>query len=277
MTQQIRLDPKNEADIAPPDDNLHVIAEDLAYLRTAIVNVIFFGLPHSPDRGWVLVDAGVVGTAGAIREAAEKRFGRDSRPSQIILTHAHFDHVGSLEKLSEFWDVPIYAHLQEFPFLTGQKCYPPANPRAGGGLMALLSPLYPRYPIDVSERLLQLPPDTSVPGMPGWLWIHTPGHSPGHVSLWREADRTLIAGDAFITTAQESAYAVLTQRPEMHGPPKYFTSDWPSAADSVRRLAMLDPDLVITGHGPAMRGAEMREALHHLSNDFRDIAIPRKR
>jgi glyoxylase-like metal-dependent hydrolase (beta-lactamase superfamily II) len=277
MTQQIGLDPKNEADIAQPEGDLHIIAEDLAYLRTAIVNLVFFGLPHSPDRGWVLIDTGVLHSAGAIQEAAAKRFGKDSRPFAIILTHAHFDHVGGVEKLSKLWDVPVYAHPNEFPYLTGQDCYPPANPKAGGGLMALLSPFYPRDPIDITERLVQLPPDATVPGMPGWFWIATPGHSPGHVSLWREADRTLIAGDAFITTAQESAYAVITQRPEMHGPPKYFTPDWPSAADSVRKLAALDPELVITGHGPAMRGAEMREALHLLANDFRDIAIPKRR
>ena len=41
--------------------------------------------------------------------------------------------------------------------------------------------------------------------MPGWRWVHTPGHTAGHVSLFRDADRTLIAGDAFVTTKQESA------------------------------------------------------------------------
>jgi hypothetical protein len=46
------------------------------------------------------------------------------------------------------------------------------------------------------------------------------------VSIWREEDRALIAGDAFITTDQESAYAVLRQEPELHGPPQYFTPDW---------------------------------------------------
>jgi glyoxylase-like metal-dependent hydrolase (beta-lactamase superfamily II) len=71
--------------------------------------------------------------------------------------------------------------------------------------MARLSPLYPRGPVNVSGRLRALPADGSVPGMPGWRWVHTPGHTPGHVSLWRESDRTILAGDAFITTRQESA------------------------------------------------------------------------
>ena len=110
--------------------------------------------------------------------------------------------------------------------------------------------------------------------MPGWRAIHTPGHTPGHVALWRESDRTLLAGDAFITTRQESAYAVLTQKPEMHGPPRYYTPDWDAARESVRKLAALEPELVVTGHGPAMQGPEMRDALRQLAADFDRIARP---
>ncbi len=140
--------------------------------------------------------------------------------------------------------------------------------------MSMLSRFYPRGPINVSRWLLPLPADGNVPEMPGWRWIHTPGHTRGHVSLWRETDRTIIAGDAFITTAQESAYAVATQRPEMHGPPMYYTPDWQQSRTSVERLAALEPELAVTGHGPAMRGAEMRAALHTLARDFDRIAVP---
>jgi len=110
--------------------------------------------------------------------------------------------------------------------------------------------------------------------MPGFRWIHTPGHAPGHVSLWRERDRLLIAGDAVITTAQESAYASVTQAPEMHGPPMYFTPDWIAARMSVRAIDALSPETVITGHGAAMRGQEMRQALAELARDFDAIAVP---
>jgi glyoxylase-like metal-dependent hydrolase (beta-lactamase superfamily II) len=113
-----------------------------------------------------------------------------------------------------------------------------------------------------------------VPFLDGWQWIHTPGHSVGHVSLWRLADRSLIAGDAFITTAQESAYAVATQEPELHGPPMYFTPDWQKAAESVRVLAALEPETVVTGHGHALRGPAMRASLHRLAAEFERIAVP---
>ena len=109
----------------------------------------------------------------------------------------------------------------------------------------------------------------------GWRWLHTPGHSPGHVSLWRRAGRLLIAGDAFVTTRQESVYSAVTQAPEMHGPPMYFTPDWPSARQSVFNLAALGPDTVVTGHGQAMQGPEMRSALAELAERFDEVAVPK--
>ena len=278
MEQQIPLDPNARADSpqqdAQRDDGTNEVAPDLAYRRLAIANVVFYGVPGAGDRQWILIDAGVPGTTGLITGAAEERFGPNSRPAAIIMTHGHFDHVGALEDLAERWDAPIYAHELELPYLNGSASYPPPDPTVGGGLMALLSPLYPRGPVNVSQWLQTLPSDGSVPGMTGWSWVHTPGHTPGHVSLWREADRALIVGDAFITTAQESAYAVVTQRPEMHGPPMYYTQNWQQARTSVERLAALEPELAVTGHGPAMRGAEMRATLLLLARDFDRLAVP---
>jgi glyoxylase-like metal-dependent hydrolase (beta-lactamase superfamily II) len=256
------------------DDKTRQIAPDVAYRQLAIVNVIFFGPPGAGDGKWVLIDAGIPSSAGGIRNAAKARFGQDGRPAAIILTHGHFDHVGALETLSEEWRVPVYAHQLEHPYLNGTRSYPPADPGVGGGLMALLSPLYPRRPVDVRARLQPLPGDNSLPEMPGWKWLHTPGHSPGHVSLWREADRMLIAGDAIVTTKQESIYSAVTQAPEMHGPPMYFTPDWASAKQSVQRLAALSPETVISGHGQAMQGPQMRSALDELAARFDEVAVP---
>jgi glyoxylase-like metal-dependent hydrolase (beta-lactamase superfamily II) len=206
------------------DKTAHALS-DVAYRHIVLVNVVFIGKPGAGDGGWVLVDAGLPGSAGLIRSAAQARFGGNGRPAAIVLTHGHFDHVGVVETLANDWDVPVYAHALERPFLDGTKSYPPPDPTVGGGLLSLLSPLFPTAPVNLGDRLCDLPNDQSVPQMMGWNWIHTPGHSPGHVSLWREADRSLIAGDAFITTRQESAYAAIAQPAEMHGPPMYFTPD----------------------------------------------------
>ena len=274
MSQQIRMDDRSRADDPEAQDGVHNILPDLAYQRLAIANVVFVGLPRAGDLGWVLVDAGLMGTAGAILRAAAARFGEGSRPSAIVLTHGHFDHVGALEELAEHWDVPVWAHELETPYLNGSASYPPADPTVGGGMMAWLSRFYPRGPVNVGSRLNQLPADGSIPVMPGWRWIHTPGHTPGHISLWRPEDRTLIAGDAFITTRQESAYAVALQKPELHGPPMYYTQDFEKARGSVQSLADLEPETVVTGHGRPMQGAGLRSALHQLAGQFDELAVP---
>jgi glyoxylase-like metal-dependent hydrolase (beta-lactamase superfamily II) len=94
------------------------------------------------------------------------------------------------------------------------------------------------------------------------------------VALFRDGDRTLIAGDAFVTTKQESALAVMTQRKEVHGPPAYYTQDWASAWASVELLAALEPEVAATGHGVPLRGEEMRAALHRLVANFGKLAVP---
>jgi glyoxylase-like metal-dependent hydrolase (beta-lactamase superfamily II) len=273
MPDQIPIDPSAEIG-TDSHEGIHEVLPDVGYQRLAIVNVAYVGAAGAGGGGWALVDAGIPGTTGQILHAVEHRFGRDARPSAIVMTHGHFDHVGVLRELAERWDVPVYAHELELPYLDGSASYPPPDPSVGGGLMARAASLYPRGPVDVRPWLRTLPADGAVPGMPGWRWLHTPGHTPGHVSLWRAADRTLIAGDAVITTKQESAYAVLTQKPELHGPPMYFTPDWPSARTSAERLAALEPEILVTGHGRAMHGPALREALHALARDFDEVAVP---
>lgn len=250
------------------------VTVDLAYRRLGIVNVIFYGLPGARD--WVLIDAGLPHTTELIARAAAARFGKGSRPAAIILTHGHFDHVGALGALAERWDVPIYAHPLEHPYLTGRSRYPPPDPGVGGGLLAWSAGLYPRGPVDVRPWLRALPEDGSAPEMPGWRWLPTPGHTPGHISLWREADRLLIAGDAVVSTKQESATAVAQQRPELRGPPRYFTQDWGQAERSVRALAELEPERLVTGHGPVLAGPALRQGLWALARTFRAWAVPRR-
>jgi glyoxylase-like metal-dependent hydrolase (beta-lactamase superfamily II) len=254
--------------------NIVEIAPGLGFLRTGIVNCYFSGQPGAGDRDWVLVDAGVPGFARSIARAAARRFGRGARPRAIVLTHGHFDHIGTLGKLAGRWNAPIYAHELELPYLTGEAVYPPPEPRVGGGGIAALSPLFPRGPFDFRPRMRMLPRDGTVPAMPGWRWVHTPGHTPGHVSLFRESDRALIAGDAFVTTRQESLIASLANRPEIHGPPAYCTPDWGSSWESVELLSALEPELAATGHGPPMRGPAMRRALRDLARNFDRLAIP---
>jgi glyoxylase-like metal-dependent hydrolase (beta-lactamase superfamily II) len=250
----------------------YAVAPGVWRIKDVFVNMY---LIHNPsDNKWVLLDAGLKSSAEKIKKVAEHLFWPETSPSAIVLTHAHFDHIGSLKKLAEEWDVPIYAHALEKPYLTGVSSYPPPDPTVGGGLMTLLSFTYPKGPIDVADRLLILPGDGSIPVLPDWRYYHTPGHAPGHVSLFRQRDRLLLAGDAFVTTCQESAFSVMMQKRELHGPPKYFTYNWTTAEKSVKQLADLEPEIVATGHGKPMAGEVMRNSLHYLADHFAELAVP---
>jgi glyoxylase-like metal-dependent hydrolase (beta-lactamase superfamily II) len=133
LANQIKLEPENRA-YTNGDGGMQSLGGDLAYMRLSIVNVVFVGMAGAGDRNWVLVDTGLVTSRAAIERAAERRFGSSARPAAIILTHGHFDHVGSAEVLAQDWDVPVYAHPLEHPFLDGSASYPPADPWVGGGL-----------------------------------------------------------------------------------------------------------------------------------------------
>lgn len=267
LSAAARTFPIANAEVVP----FPLIADGVAGLRVLFVNVFAI----RGETGWVLVDAGLYGSAGRIRAWARQHVD-DAPPQAIVLTHGHFDHVGALNGLLDDWGAPVYAHRAELPYLTGARSYPPADPTPSG-LMARMSLLYPRRPIDLDRQVHELPADGALPGLPEWRWLHTPGHTPGHVSLFRDADRTLIVGDAFCTTRQESFLAVATQQPEVHGPPAYFTADWDAACRSIARLAALEPACVAPGHGRALEGPQTRRALQALSARFERQCRPGSR
>src|SRR5690625_1919237 len=118
------------------------VTKDVFYYTDQIVNIIFIGSPQ--DDYWFLIDTGLPFAADEIKQVVARRFGEQSKPKAILLTHGHFDHVGGLIDLVKEWQVPVYAHPLEFPYLTGEESYPKPDQSVEGGLLAKISPYYPR-------------------------------------------------------------------------------------------------------------------------------------
>lgn len=238
------------------------IARDVIRIPTGISNAYLVG---TQDR-WCLIDTGTGGYASKIREIAQERFGRDARPESILLTHGHFDHSGSAEELARMWDVPVYAHRLELPYVTGKSKYPPPDPTVGG-FMSQVIRLFPNRVYDLGNCVHELNV-SQPPGLQGWQVLETPGHTPGHVSFYRAEDGVLLAGDAFTTIDQDTISGVISKKPQVCRPPAYYTIDWVKAHESVRKLASLEPRVLAAGHGEPMASDEARHQLWNLANDF---------
>lgn len=209
---------------------------------------------------WVLVDTAWPRRGPEITTAAGSLFGSASRPAAIFLTHIHPDHCGSALELAELWDVPVYVHPDELPLAAGGYLPQFANP-LDRWLVAPMLRLMPRAKVEESRSRASLTgtvqplgPGPEVPGLPDWEWIHVPGHTPGHVALFRGADRVLITGDAVLTVNLNSASDLLARRHRISGPPYISTWNWQAAIDSVAVLADLRPTILAPGHGRPMTG-----------------------
>lgn len=253
------------ADHIPSSRNhlaMEPVAHGVSYLTTVFVNLYLL----QSAEGCVLVDTGLPGTAAFTHAQVERHLGGE-RPDAIILTHGHFDHAGSAAALADRWGVPVYAHPLELPYLTGRSDYAPKDSSMGGAI-AQLARVFPTSGTDLGSRVRALPDDGTVPGLAGWQWIHTPGHTAGHVSLFREADRVLIAGDALTTMDLDSWTAVTLETPRIDRPPAPLTPDWEAAGRSVRLLAELVPVTVGAGHGVPLTGADATEGVQRLATAF---------
>ena len=204
------------------------IADDLFLLRGFPPNAINVYL-----MGDVIVDAA---TRHAGRRILRQVEGRDV--TAHALTHAHADHQGASREICQKLGVPFWCPTGDVPAaesgdIASRQPDHPLN-RAVGKAWA-----GPGHPVD---RQLAEGDDVA-----GFAVIDTPGHSAGHVSFWRESDRTLVLGDVL------NGMNLVTAVRGLREPPRVFTPDPERNRESARRLGELEPALVCFGHGPPLR------------------------
>lgn len=198
------------------------------------------------DDGFTLIDTNMSGQEQAIMQAASKL----GLPiARIVLTHAHVDHVGSLDALHDHLpDVPVAISERDARFLTGDKSLDPSEPQVSlrGG-----------YPICKTKPAQLLREGDRIGSLEV---IATPGHTPGHIAFLDTRDSALIAGDAFQTqggVAVSGTFELLFPLPAL--------ATWHKglALESARKLLALSPSVLVVGHGRMLHNpqAEMKHAI----------------
>lgn len=187
--------------------------------------------------GDVLIDAGMRLDRGRILKRVA---GRDIKVH--ALTHAHPDHYGASRAVCEQLGIPLWCGADDVEAVEAGKMVGP------GGRMI---PGPPSVPV---ARALREGDEVA-----GFTVLDTPGHSPGHVSYWRESDRTLVCGDVMW------GWHPFLLRGPIREPIALFSPDPKRNRESARRIAALEPALTCFGHGPPLRDpARLAEAVAKL-------------
>src|SRR3954467_8743506 len=201
-----------------------------------------FHLPLVPRNGVnayllgdVLVDTGLRTSAGGSEKALGGR-----KLQAIALTHAHGDHGGSARKLSQSLGVPVWVGAADREAAETGKVVA-KSPYSKPGLSLIAGAMGNMPAVSIARDLREGDDLTA-----GFTVLDTPGHSPGHVSFWRESDRVLICADVFFNMH------ILTTVPGLRQPPGPFTVDPPLNRRSERRVAELEPAVAAFGHGPVI-------------------------
>jgi hydroxyacylglutathione hydrolase len=183
--------------------------------------------------GDVLIDAGRTWDRRRIMSEIEGR-----ELSLLALTHVHPDHQGAAKDVCEARGVPLACHADDVEAMEGRR--PVQEAAANSIVNKAIARIWQGPPYEVGRVLNE---GDEVAGM---RVVHAPGHARGEVIFFRDSDRVAICGDVI----RNMSYA--TALPGIKEPPTIFTYDPAENRRSIRKLADLNPSLILPGHGPAV-------------------------
>jgi len=158
--------------------------------------------------------------------------------SAVALTHVHPDHQGCAKAVCDAREVPLACHADDVDAMEGRR--PVQEAGASNPVNRVIRALWEGPPHQV-DRVLNEGDEVA-----GFRVVHAPGHARGEVIFFRERDRVAICGDVI----RNMSYA--TGLPGIKEPPDLFTYDPAENRRSIRKLAELNPSLILPGHGPAV-------------------------
>jgi len=216
------------------NDELHVL--ELPLIFGGVERIMSLSVIKDEAHGLTLVDTGLPGQIDLIAAALEADGLSLDDVLQIVVTHHDLDHIGSLRDLRDRTGAPIYAHKAEVPYIEGALRpikMPPPDRLAEMPEAAARWRRFQPTPVD-----FPLGDNVSLERSGGATVIPTPGHTPGHISLYLPRTRTVIAGDALTSEAGV-----------LKGPNENATPDLPLALQSLQNIAALAPETIVCYHG----------------------------
>ncbi len=200
------------------------------------------------EKKLTVIDTGTPGNAKKIVDYIQKIGHQSDDVVEIILTHFHLDHAGSVRELKEFLpNARIAVHEADCDYVEGRKPLP--KPR--NVLFRAFSPFIKFEPVQVDDRLK----DQDTIDM--LKVIHTPGHTPGSICLLHERQHVLFAGDTLRFDGEKIALA-----------PEHFTLDPFRANESVGKISPLEFEIMLPGHGEPLK-TMASETVKKFYNDMR--------
>jgi glyoxylase-like metal-dependent hydrolase (beta-lactamase superfamily II) len=191
------------------------------------------------DSGLILFDVGYPGQSDHLAAQLEEAgFGFED-VELIVITHQDGDHAGALRVVKDRSDALVAAHADDIPYIEGKR-----NPIKGGDD----SDRYPPVSVDIA-----LVENVTLRTAAGPVRVvATPGHTPGHISLYLPDEKLLLAADALVADEQ------------LTGPNEKFTPDMETASESVGKLAELDIERTLVYHGGFFEeGTDRITKIHH--------------
>jgi glyoxylase-like metal-dependent hydrolase (beta-lactamase superfamily II) len=214
------------------------------------------------DSKLTIVDTGFKGRAVKLLKEARLHGYHAPDITSIIITHHHADHMGSLAELKKLTGASVIAHTADAPFIDGS--YPQPGPSRPAWLGKALSP-FPRL-WSAAPAAVELPVSEGdeLPILGGIKVLHTPGHTPGSISLYLKQESVLIVGD------------LLANRFGLSLPSRMFTVDLAQEIESINRILSLDFEIVCFGHGPPLT-RNAKESISKLAQKFEGKYIKRNK
>jgi hydroxyacylglutathione hydrolase len=188
------------------------------------------------EDGLMLVDTGMPRNAKKIVDYISNTLGRQpSDLKTIVLTHCHIDHAGSACELRRLTNAKVAIHQEDADFIAGRKPMPAPK----GAISILLKAFSPFFKFTPVQPDMTLKENDKVGRL---KVIHTPGHTPGSISLYDPDRKILFSGDT-----------VRYIKGKIEGSPKSFTLDMHLARQSIEKISQLDFDVMLSGHGEPLK------------------------